>query len=662
MIKIQQPDLEDIAQANRREWLETNGIGSFASSTVTGLNTRRYHGLLVAATKPPAGRQVLLSKLEEVLIVGEKRFDLASNQYRGALHPEGYKLLSEFRLDPFPIFVFEADGVRIEKNLFMVHGSNATVVQYRLLELPSSLSAKLELRPLIAFRDYHSTTHENVTLDRRFEEGAGFVKLSPYPGMTALFLSHNADSVAAEGHWYRNFVYDAERKRGLDFLEDLFNPLVLHFNLTKANGAAVVASLEPMDAGSASELRRLEIERREKIAAAAPVNDEFVRSLALAADQFLVKRGADSTIIAGYPWFTDWGRDTMIALPGLTLYTGNTAAARSILLSFSRYVDQGMLPNRFPEQGEAPEYNTVDATLWYFEAIRAYVAATGDFDLVEKHLYPVLAGIIDWHIRGTRYNIRMMEDGLLNAGEPGVQLTWMDAKIGEWVVTPRIGKPVEIQALWFNALKIMEDYALRLKDSLNLNRYRAISGPLNATFNRLFWNEKELCLFDVVNGVPDGSIRPNQILAVSLTHSMLAPERARAVVEVVERELLTPYGLRTLSPKDPNYHAHYGGDQASRDAAYHQGTVWPWLMGPFLTAYIKVNGNSAAARERARELLRPLQAHLLDAGLGQISEVFDAEPPFKPGGCFAQAWSVGELLRVMCSEILQRDQDDARIT
>src|SRR5579859_6954873 len=304
MIKIQQPDLGDIAQANRREWLETNGIGGFASSTVTGLNTRRYHGLLVAATKPPAGRQVLLSKLEEVLIVGEKRFDLASNQYRGALHPEGYKLLSEFRLDPFPIFVFEADGVRIEKNLFMVHGSNATVVQYRLLELPSSLSAKLELRPLIAFRDYHSTTHENVTLDRRFEEGAGFVKLSPYPGMTALFLSHNADSVAAEGHWYRNFVYDAERKRGLDFLEDLFNPLVLHFNLTKANGAAVVASLEPMDAGSASELRRLEIERREKIAAAAPVNDEFVRSLALAADQFLVKRGADSTIIAGYPWFT----------------------------------------------------------------------------------------------------------------------------------------------------------------------------------------------------------------------------------------------------------------------------------------------------------------------------------------------------------------------
>ena len=649
MIKLAQPDLRDIARASICEWLETNGLGGFASSTVTGLNTRRYHGLLVAATRPPAGRLVLLSKLEEALFIGERRFDLASNQYQGAVHPEGYRFLTEFRLDPFPVFVFEVDGVRVEKSVFMVRGRNTTVMQYRLLQAPPDTLVRLELRPLIAFRDYHGTTHENRALDPRYEESAGLLKLSPYPGLPALFLAHNAQSVAGEGYWYRNFVYEVERERGLDFLEDLFNPLVMHFALNNKPSADVIASLEPLEISSAGMLRRLELERREGIVAAAPAKDEFVRSLTLAADQFLVKRGEDFTIIAGYPWFTDWGRDTMIALPGLTLCSGNAAAARSILLSFSKYVDQGMLPNRFPDHGESPEYNTVDATLWYFEAIRAYVAATSDFDLVKKHLYPVLTGIIDWHVRGTRYNIRMMENGLLNAGEAGVQLTWMDAKIGDWVVTPRMGKPVEIQALWFNALKIMEDFAARLRDGVNLDRYRTISALLGSTFNRLFWNESQGCLFDVVNGTADGSIRPNQIFAVSLPHSMLAPDRARGILEVVERELLTPYGLRTLSPKDPNYRGHYGGDQRSRDSAYHQGTVWPWLMGPFLTAYMRVHGKTEAARQRMRQLLQPLQAHLLGSGLGQVSEVFDAEPPFQPGGCFAQAWSVGELLRVVCA-------------
>jgi len=322
-------------------------------------------------------------------------------------------------------------------------------------------------------------------------------------------------------------------------------------------------------------------------------------------------------------------------------------------------VDRGMLPNRFPDAGEQPEFNTVDATLWYFEAVRAYVAATNDFDFVKNELYPVLQSIIDWHVKGTRYSIGMLDSGLLNAGEHGVQLTWMDAKIGDWVVTPRIGKPVEIQALWYNALRIMADFASLLGDQTNLKRYRTYASLLQWTFNRIFWNEKAGCLYDVVNGTSDESIRPNQIFAVSLHHSMLTPERAKAVVNVVEEELLTPYGLRTLSPKDPMYISHYTGGPVQRDSAYHQGTVWPWLLGPFISAYLKVSNHSAEARSRVAEMLSPLRGHLSQAGLGQISEVFDGDPPYVPGGCFAQAWSVAELLRAITEGVRHPSKQEA---
>jgi predicted glycogen debranching enzyme len=429
---------------------------------------------------------------------------------------------------------------------------------------------------------------------------------------------------------------------------------VFRFDLTSRASATVIASLKPHDVSRAADLRRNETDRRRAIADAAPTEDAFTRMLALAADQYIVARGDRNTVVAGYPWFTDWGRDTMIALPGLTLFTGRHDVARQVLAEFAQHVDMGMLPNRFPDAGEQPEYNTVDATLWFFEAIRAYATATGDYEFVHTELWPVLNDIIEWHVRGTRYGIAMKDTGLLKAGEQGVQLTWMDAKIGDWVVTPRTGCPVEIQALWFNALKIMEDFAARFADDALRKRFSGMAATAQWSFNRLFWNEKSGCLYDVINGgPPDASIRPNQIFAVSLRYTMLSAERARLVVEAVERELLTPVGLRSLAPSDPNYRGRYEGDGRARDSVYHQGTVWPWLLGPFVSAYVKVNGSSEAARRHAAQMLDPLREHLCHAGLLQISEIFDGDAPHSPRGCFAQAWSVAEIMRVLCEDVYQ---------
>jgi predicted glycogen debranching enzyme len=411
---------------------------------------------------------------------------------------------------------------------------------------------------------------------------------------------------------------------------------------------------EPQEIGNAAVFRAKELKRREGVAAKAPNSNPFVQALTVAADQFLVRRGDGWTVIAGYPWFTDWGRDTMISLPGLTLFTGNAEIAKGILRNFARHTDKGMLPNRFVDSGETAEFNTADATLWFFEAARAYAAATGDYKFVREELYSVFTSILDFHIKGTRYNIKMMENGLLNAGAPGTQLTWMDAKVDDWVVTPRSGQPVEIQALWYNALKIMEDLAQRFSDEALRSRYAELASMVSASFSQLFWNSEKNCLYDVLeNGVPDASIRPNQIFAVSLHYSMLAGDRAQAVVKTVERDLLTPVGLRTLAPSDPHYCPRYAGDQRSRDSAYHQGTVWPWLLGPFITAYVRVNDGTTAAREYAHGLLHGLEEHLSQAGLGQISEIFDGDAPHRPRGCFAQAWSVAEILRALCEDVYQ---------
>ena len=649
-IRFEQNECSRISRAMKLEWLETNGIGGFASSTIAGLNTRRYHGLLTAATKPPVGRMVLLSKLDETLVSGDRRYELSANQYPGTIYPQGYQFAQQFRLDPFPIACFRAEGLELEKRTFMVHGENTTVVEYE-LKSPAG-ECTLELRPLIAFRGYHSLTHENSALDATVTAHEGIARMTPYQGLPTIYFGYGSAVLERSGDWYRNFEYEQELERGLDFREDLFNPFVLRFQLKPGMPVAVIASTEPRQASAAPAFKRRELERRNALLDLVPLKLPLIRKLAAAADQFIVQRGEFETIIAGYPWFSDWGRDTMIALPGLTLAAGRPETARKILLAFAAAVDEGMLPNRFPDDGAAAEFNAVDATLWFCEAIRAYTQYTGDFEFVCESLYQILTGIVDWHIRGTRYGIKVQNDGLLACGQPGVQLTWMDAMIGDWVVTPRNGKPVEIQALWYNALRIIEDLASRFGDAPRKSSLGELADRANESFNAQFWNKSSMCLYDVVDGkFNDGGIRPNQIFAVSLSHSMLSSDRARDVVQTVRRELLTPFGLRTLSPRDPRYRGRYEGGVRERDSAYHMGTVWPWLMGPFLTAYLKTNGSNPDARQLAEGWFQQCCQPMFSGALGQIPEIADGDPPHELRGCFAQAWSVGELLRVAVEQI-----------
>jgi predicted glycogen debranching enzyme len=652
--KLSQPILDrsicgDLSAAKTREWLETNGLGSYASSTILGLNTRRYHGLLVAATQPPAGRMVLLSKMEETVVVGTSRYDLSTNRYPGAIHPAGYQFLKQFRLDPFPTFVYDLDGLQVEKRVFMVHGRNRLVIEYECrngTERPRPEWA-LELRPLIAFRDFHSMTRRNDLINPAFTMEAGTVRLAPYPGVPPLYLAFGDARIEATGYWYFNFEYEIECERGFDEKEDLFNHLVARYSLGPGASVSVIASLEGSQECDTSVLRRREIERRVALRGSAHRADPFIASLMTAADQFIVRRSGLDTIIAGYHWFGDWGRDTMIALPGLTLATGRVDVARGVLETFARHVDRGMLPNRFPDNSGSPEYNTVDATLWMFEAVRAFVAQTDDWAFVDARLYDILADIIEWQRRGTRFGIKVDVDGLLAAGVGGSQLTWMDARVGDVEVTPRCGKPVEIQALWYNALRIMESFSRRRGHAQQADGYAGMAEQAAASFNAAFWNDSDDCLYDVIDReMRDGSLRPNQILAVSLPHSMLESRRAKAVVAVVERELFTPRGLRSLAKGDPRYRARYVGTPAERDGAYHQGTVWPWLLGAFFTAWLKVHGADDVSRATVHGWLSEIDEHLSEAGLGQISEIFDGDAPHQPRGCIAQAWSVAELLRV----------------
>lgn len=630
-------------EASSREWLEANGIGGFACGTISGANTRRYHGLLTAATRPPLGRITMLSKFEETLVIDDTPYELSANQYPGKVYPDGNKYLTGFRLDPFPIWTYKVAGIEIEKKVFMAHGSNTTVCRWRVAGGQEAGEISLRLRPLLSFVDYHHLQHEDPALDPAFEAADTTVIIHPYRDMPSLFFAHNGAGVEPTGFWYRNFEYAIEKERGFDYSEDLFQPFVMKFGLE--NGADVVISTGQAADGTAGALESAEIERRAHLIKLAGAEDDLTMQLTLAADQFIVARGEGQTIIAGYPWFSDWGRDTMIALPGLTLATGRPEIAKSILLEFSKHISEGMLPNRFPDAGDEAEYNTVDATLWYFEAIRAYGAATGDYEFIREHLFFKLAGIITWHLKGTRYNIHVDTDGLLYAGAPGVQLTWMDAKIGDLVITPRTGKPVEIQALWFNALKIMAGLATRFDDAGSAAQYEAMAEMAHQSFNALFWNERDECLFDVIiNGRRDASIRPNQIFAASLHYPILDIEKARKVVDKVAAELLTPVGLRSLAPGDPSYVPIYTGSPFTRDSAYHQGTVWGWLIGGFVDAYRRVYPENEA---RIAGILAGFGEHMGDGCAGQLAEIFDAEPPHRPRGCFAQAWSVAEVLRVI---------------
>jgi predicted glycogen debranching enzyme len=639
--------------AEAREWLVTNGIGGFASGTVAGHLTRRYHGLLVAALKPPLGRTLLLVKLDETVeydgIYPEngRFYPLYNNRWGdGKSEPNGFHHLDRFHLEgTTPVWTYAIANALLEKRIWMQPGENTTYIQYRLVRATGPLM--LEAKALVNYRDYHSTTVMD-DWDTAVTPTDHGLAIQLHDDATPFYLLSDKADLLPQSDWYEDFYLSIEEYRGQsDIQDDHFYAALVRHTLQPGESFTIVASTNPAASldGDRAYAERQAYEQALLVQAGVTDESEPVRHLVLAADQFIVKRPTrrddnGRSIIAGYHWFSDWGRDTMIALPGLTLNTHRPEVAASILRTFAQFVDQGMIPNRFPDAGEKPEYNTVDATLWYFEAVRATYEATGDRELLQE-LYPALAEIILWHRRGTRYNIYMDEaDGLIYAGEEGIQLTWMDAKVGNWVVTHRIGKPVEISALWYNALLAMTQFAQDLGH--DPAEYLALADKTRQGFQR-FWNENMGYCYDILDG-PDGSdgkLRPNQLVAISLPHSPLTPEQQRSVVDACARHLLTAHGLRTLSPDDPDFIGHYGGDQQKRDAAYHQGTVWAWLMGPFVTAHLRVYNDPALARS----FLRPLIRHMADHGIGSISEIFDGNPPFTPRGCIAQAWSVAEVLR-----------------
>jgi predicted glycogen debranching enzyme len=647
----------NLPAAEAREWLVTNGLGGFASGTASGGMTRRYHGLLIAALQPPLGRNQLVASIDETVRYSGTSYALATHRWAsGAIDPQGFLLLESFRLEgATPVWTYALADALLEKRVWMKHGENTTFIQYTLVRAGNAL--KIDLKTLVNYRDFHSSTHAGDWHMKIVSLEHGVMVL-PFDGATPFYLKSAQASCEPRHEWYRDCFFPMERERGLDDHEDHLFAALFHGKLSPGESLTIVVSTEaaaPLD-GAASLAQLADHEsallhawqaQNERSSAEAP---EWLRHLVLAADQFVVRRSLPEepegrSLIAGYHWFGDWGRDTMMALPGVALATGRPNVARLILLAFVPYVDAGMLPNNFPDAGGKPGYNSVDAALWYFEAARQYFAATRDTATLQK-LFPVLADMIDAHVAGTRYNIHVdSADGLLYAGGPGVQLTWMDAKIGDWVVTPRTGKPVEVNALWINALETMAQFAHQLGKPAD--DYERLSAQAQHSFQK-FWNADRNCCFDVIDvpgaaktGGKDPALRPNQILAVSLPVSPLSKEQQKSVVDLCAQCLLTCHGLRSLAPGEPGYRGQYGGDPAARDAAYHQGTVWGWLLGPFALAHFRAYGDRAAALR----YIEPLGSNLSVYGLGTLAEIFDGDPPHTPRGCIAQAWTVGEVLR-----------------
>jgi len=644
--------LQNWDEASRREWLVTNGLGGYAASSLSGANTRRYHGLLVPAFSPPLGRAVLLSKVEEEVRIEEQLYQLSANKYPSVVQPQGFRHLAAFTLRPVPTwtYVFHEDTVTLEKQVWMAHGENTVYVRYTLLHAPEPV--KLALVPLLAYKDFHTEQHrwDGFTAGLSFEAD-GWLRFVAFPDAHPLLLKV-APPFGFTDHsgWFFNFEHPREQERGLDFTEDLYCPGRFNGTLSPGQSITLVATVEAERPAEPEDAWEAHLSRRASLlqSAGVPAGDTAREALTLAADQFIVEspRVARATVLAGYPWFGDWGRDTMIALPGLCLTTGRHAVAREILASFAGAVHNGLLPNRFADDGSGAEYNTVDASLWFFHAVHAYAQASGDWGFAQAEMLPVLKTILDAHISGTDYGICVdPADGLLRAGVPGVQLTWMDAKVGDWVVTPRIGKPVEINALWHNALCVTAGLAARAGQESLAADCQARAAQAKASFGSAFWNADARCLYDVIapDGSPDASLRPNQILAASLPFPVIEGDQAKAVVDAVQAALLTPRGLRTLAPDAPDYHGHYGpGDQAARDGAYHQGTAWSWLLGAFVDAHLKVYCDKAAARASIAPLLSD---GLSEYGVGSLCEIADGDAPHAPNGCPAQAWSVGEILR-----------------
>jgi predicted glycogen debranching enzyme len=703
-IKLDSSVCRDFEKAIATEWLITNGLGGYASGTVSGANARKYHGLLVVAAKPPVQRYVVLSRVEDRVIVGDGAVekegeeaegvaDLSTNEFADLVHPQGYKRCVSFELagpGGGPVWRYEIDGGGVvEKSITLVHGQDAVIVRYVLL--PGSAGGaqkpvRLQVQPMLAGRDFHGTIQLynrpwwTIVSGDKGEKGPIMLAAPECP--VQLQISHNADKFHVNACWWYNFTFRVERASGYPDREDLWTPGFLEFTMRPGVPVGFIASTQGVPWEQQEMLVAATGARREKLAHAfdkVDAKDEFLSALSVAADQFVVYRtagaaeegkesGVGASVIAGYPWFEDWGRDAFISLCGLTLVTGRHDVARAVLATFADHMRRGLLPNRFPDKSFTPDYNTVDASLWFVHAAYQYWRYSGDVAFLTKYLYPKLCEVMEYYRDGTDFGIRMDANGLIRAGDGNHQPTWMDAKIGDWVITPRHGKPVEINALWYSNLRVMALVATQAKDEARSKAFAELAQHLDigggGVYERVYFNPRAECLYDVVgdNGTEDPSIRPNQLLAVALPFSPLTPARQKMVVKACQRYLLTPMGMRTLAPPPPPgstaYQAHCAGDQRSRDIAYHQGTVWPWLMGPFITAYVKacvVGGDVARVRREARQFLEPLRGHLFApaaGGLGSISEIADGDAPHTPRGCPAQAWSVGEVLRAYYEDVL----------
>lgn len=645
-IQLDREITQDFERATGIEWLEPNGLGGWAGTTVAGAHSRRDHGLLVAAMQP-GRRTVLVSRLDETIHVGGETFDLGCNRFPGAVAPRGFEYMASFRKDLFPVFEYEAGGVRLRKTVTAVEGENTTLVLYDVLEAPGPFI--LSLRPFLAARDQHAlrSASDGLFQETSFSDGA--LRLRTSADEPEVFVAVPGSEMQANPQWWYRFEYEQDRQRGFDFQEDLWTPGVFGREMKAGDRLGVVVSTADPSGRDAFALFEKERKRREKILKALPIQDELARQLALAADGFLVRRGAQQrTVVAGYPWLGERSRDAMISLPGLCLVTGRVDDARKILRAAARALDGGLLPE--PEEAGRTPRASVDAPLWFSIAGWKLLQTAGDEGFARETLLPAVRRIVQAYQKGTRHGIRMDEDGLLLAADPEVALTWMDGLLEGRPVTPRSGKPVEVEALWVNTLAILAELEKRFGDADEAKRRSREVKRAQKSFEETFWNEETGTLFDVVHGERrDPSMRPNQVIALSLPFPVLPKAKAARVLEAVERELYTPVGLRSLAPGHPVYRPRYEGNPVERELSYHQGTVWSWLLGPYLTALVRVHG--PAGRKKGLLAIEALRSGL-EAGVGSLSEVYDGNAPHTPRGCMARALSVAEVLRAWGEDLL----------
>lgn len=645
---------ENIHSSMLREWIETNGMGSYCSSTIIGLNTRRYHGLLVTSLNPPVNRYVMVSKAEETVVIRGDKYSLSCNQYPDKIFPDGNKYLKEFRLTPFPKFIYEIDRYRIEKTVFMPHGKNATVIKYSVF--PNKGDVDIYIRPMLGFRYFHGLRSGNDSIVENISVKRKSVLIVPKSSsLPPLYIYHCADVFHEREFWYNNFEYREEAYRGFDCHEDLYNPgyLIYTFSNHKKYDAWVVFSNEPLIDIDVNSWQDKEIHRRSNLLKNIPVNNHFIEPLILASDSFIVQKNdtPNSTILAGYHWFGDWTRDTMISLPGLTLATGRFDVAKQILHKTIQSLDNGLLPNYFDDNNQ-PIFNSVDASLWYFYALYKYLQYTNDISFA-KTLVPYLKQIVESYQTGTRFGIKMNDLNLIEFDENKLPLTWMDT-VGTHTHAPtRRGMVVEVNALWYQAIKILE-YIMTKNDCLSdALKYASMAKTISTNFGKVFWNNKTKYLYDFVyNGYKENTLRPNQILAIGLPFSVLQKKYWSPIINIVTEKLYTPFGLRSLSPDDPYFYSHYRGGERKRNAAYHQGTAWTWLLGFYISSLTKLQGKTQKNTTLIKSLLKPFRNIILVGGLGTLSEIYDGNLPYYFRGCISQAWSVAEILRVYNEEIL----------